>query len=135
VKEKVLLARFRVEGFPSIFHISASGDTREFTGARTVAALETFVTAKWVNTDPLPFWRSPASPAGRILSFFFSIPTWVQRAYHRLHEELGYSELTILAGTLAVPLVIGIFSICMLDAFYSRQPMQGTPPAAHQHAE
>uniref|UniRef100_A0A061QZL4 Thioredoxin-like protein n=1 Tax=Tetraselmis sp. GSL018 TaxID=582737 RepID=A0A061QZL4_9CHLO len=133
VHEKVLLARFRVEGFPSIFHVKG-GETREYKGSRSLQSLEDFAYGGWRRQEPLAFWRSPTSTAGRLLGAALSVPGLVQTTYQHLKHDLGYSELTILAGALAVPLSIGVISICALDAFYTRNPDFGVP-APHPHQE
>mmetsp|Transcript_28885 Transcript_28885/g.81344 ORF Transcript_28885/g.81344 Transcript_28885/m.81344 type:complete len:225 (-) Transcript_28885:29-703(-) len=136
VREKVLLSRFRVEGFPSIYHI-AEGETREYVGARSLQALESFAQGGWRQEDPVGFWRSPTSFIGRLIGTALGLPGWLQSTYQHLKHELGYSEVTILVGALAIPLTVGVMSICLLDAFYSRATELGVPEAqvAHAHRE
>ena len=56
----------------------------------------------------------------------------MKQQYAFLHEERRYSDLTLFAGMLAVPVAIGLSLICALDAYYSRQPLP-LPPHAHAH--
>jgi hypothetical protein len=57
----------------------------------------------------------------------------MKQQYAFLHDEWRYSDLTLFAGMLAVPVAIGLSLICALDAYYSRQPLP-LPPHAHAHA-
>lgn len=132
VSEKVLLARFRIEAFPSIFHI-AGGETREYNGGRSLEALEQFAQTRWRKEDPLPIWRNPAHIISRGLGHVYGLPALLQKAYHHFNRDLGYSELTILVGALSIPLALGIFSICLLDAFYSCRTEPVALVAEHPH--
>ena len=131
-EQKVLLSRFRVEGFPSIYRV-ADGETREYLGGRSLQALEAFARKGWRDEPTVPFWRSPTSHGGKALAYVYGLPTWLQSTYKHL-KGLGYSEITILAGTLAIPLAIGILFICTLDVIYTSR---GTyvPPIAHEHRD
>jgi hypothetical protein len=40
------------------------------------------------------------------------------------------SEVTLLAGLLAVPVCLGLICICIADAYLTRRPMA---PAVHPH--
>lgn len=63
----------------------------------------------------------PPAPARRL-------PARVKAGYLYLHNERHYSDLTLFAGMLAVPVVVGLSFICMLDAYYSRRPLDQPPP-------
>jgi hypothetical protein len=51
--------------------------------------------------------------------------------YAYLHNERQFSDLTLFAGMLAVPVAIGLSFICALDAYYSRRPLDAL---SHPHA-
>lgn len=61
------------------------------------------------------------------------LPAKAKQTYHFLHDERHYSDLTIFAGLLAVPVVMGLSFICFLDAYYSRRPLDAG--FQHAHAE
>ena len=60
------------------------------------------------------------------------LPARMKNTYAYLHKERHYSDLTLFAGMLAVPVAIGLSFICMLDAYYSRRPL-ALPPHRHMH--
>ena len=51
--------------------------------------------------------------------------------YAYLHHERHYSDLTLFAGLLAVPVAIGLSFICALDAYNSRRPLGDYATHAH----
>jgi hypothetical protein len=55
----------------------------------------------------------------------------MKSSYAYLHNERQYSDLTLFAGILAVPVAIGLSLICMLDAYYSRR----LPAQPHLHIQ
>ena len=59
------------------------------------------------------------------------LPAKAKATYLYLHSERRYSDLTLFAGLLAVPVVVGLSLICALDAYYSRRPAHPQPPHAH----
>lgn len=127
--EKVLVRRFHIEGFPTIFHIQGS-ETRQFAGHRTFQKLKEFALAGWKAEPALPLWQSPTSTVGRAWGHIQGLPARAQRFYRYLHEEKHYSQMTLLACLLATPLTLGLAMICMMDAYMTRQP---APYHAHQH--
>ncbi|KAL3143256.1 hypothetical protein ABBQ38_002105 [Trebouxia sp. C0009 RCD-2024] len=118
--ERVLLGRFHVEGFPTIFHIQGA-ETRQFAGHRTLQKLKDFALAGWRAEPALPLWQSPTSAVGRAWGQIQGVPARAQRFYRYLHKDMHYSQMTLLVGLLAVPLMIGLAVICMMDAYMVRQ--------------
>jgi hypothetical protein len=55
------------------------------------------------------------------LFFMRRIPGGVKEAYTLLKEEKGLSDLSIVAGILAIPVVVGAITICMVDGLFLRQ--------------
>lgn len=53
-----------------------------------------------------------------------SWPVLLKTGYKHLREEQGYSDMSLLAMTLAVPLVTGIATLCAVDAVYVRKARQ-----------
>lgn len=120
-REKALLLRFSVNGFPMIFHVQGA-ETRQFNGRRTLHKLKEFALTGWELAPRLPSWKSPTSPIGRAFGRLQGLPLRLQGFYHYLHVEKKYSQLTLLGGLLAVPLAIGLSMICVLDAYMTRRP-------------
>ncbi|DBA75036.1 hypothetical protein WJX77_005805 [Trebouxia sp. C0004] len=119
--ERGLLGRFHVEGFPTIFHVQGA-ETRPYTGKRTMQKLMDFALTDWKAEPTLPAWKSPTSPIGRVWGRIHGLPVRAQRYYQYLHMEKQYSQMTLLASLLAIPLTIGLSMICMLDAYMTRRP-------------
>lgn len=62
------------------------------------------------------------------------LPARVKHSYSYLHSERHYSDLTLLAGLLAVPVMLGLTCICLLDAVYCR-PLPPPTPRPRPHFE
>lgn len=120
-REKVLLRRFHVEGFPTIFHVHGV-ETRQFNGKRTLQKLMDFALVDYKAEPALPSWKSPTSTLGRAWGQLQGIPIRAQSYYQYLHVEKHFSQMTLLAGLLAIPLTLGLSMICMLDAYMTRRP-------------
>eukprot|EP00879_Flechtneria_rotunda_P006890 GHRR01007236.1.p1 GENE.GHRR01007236.1~~GHRR01007236.1.p1 ORF type:complete len:224 (+),score=51.45 GHRR01007236.1:135-806(+) len=129
MQNKVLMKRFGVVGFPSIF-LLRDGQTWQYTGMRSVGELKDFALKGYRQATPMPFHKAPNSLAGRLIGMLHSFPALAKRAYDFLKEEKGFSDMTIISGVLLIPLAIGMVFICFLDAMYTRQPH-----LAHQHIE
>ncbi|GMH41926.1 hypothetical protein BSKO_09845 [Bryopsis sp. KO-2023] len=127
-KEKVLMNRFELQGFPSFFHLVA-GECREYSGQRTVDDFVSFATHGWEKVEPLPFYKAPNSPVGRILGKFQALPDQMRHYYKWLHSEKGMSDLSILTLLLSIPVVFGLGLICLLDIYNSRHRDMPRPHA------
>ena len=68
----------------------------------------------------------------RLPSVRCRLPARAKQTYFFLHDERHFSDLTIFASLLAVPVVVGISFICFLDAYYSRRPLDA---GYHPHHE
>lgn len=90
-----------------------------------------FATNGWKKKDPWPFYRAPNSPVGHAISIITTFPTQIYNVYHFLHFTKGYSELSILAMFLSIPVSVGLAFICTLDYFHNRH----YHPARHQHQD
>lgn len=120
--ERGLLTRFSVQHFPSIYHVH-SGEVREYAGDRTTRQMAAFARGGWRSTAPRTGCSSPVSTCGRMVGEFTKLPAKAKRGYRYLHEERHYGVLTLFSGLLAVPVVLGLSCICLLDAYYSRKPL------------
>mmetsp|Transcript_22221 Transcript_22221/g.37120 ORF Transcript_22221/g.37120 Transcript_22221/m.37120 type:complete len:247 (-) Transcript_22221:442-1182(-) len=127
-KEKALLSRLGVQGYPSFFLFKA-GKTYEYASARGLQDLAQFAREGYLKTDPMPFYKAPNSMVGRIFGQITSFPFVFEKLYVGLHEEQGYSNLALIAIMLAVPVVTGIILICCIDIVSTRQR-----PAAQSYA-
>jgi hypothetical protein len=54
------------------------------------------------------------------------LPLRLKETYVELREK-NYSDISLLSGFLAVPVILGLLFIAALDFYYSRQPI------IHQH--
>lgn len=62
------------------------------------------------------------------------VPSLVRQAYRVLRDERGLSDLSIVVLCLAVPVVVGLFAICVLDGVYLRQA-RNAAHMTHEHDE
>ncbi|GAX81712.1 hypothetical protein CEUSTIGMA_g9140.t1 [Chlamydomonas eustigma] len=119
-ENRVLMSRFGVKGFPSIYYIKGTS-TWIFEGSRSVQAMKEFALSGHKLEEPLPFWRSPTGIVGRLMGHVHRIPFGIKEAYSLLKEEKGMSDLAILAWILAIPVLVGAFTICLVDGLFLRQ--------------
>ena len=49
------------------------------------------------------------------------IPGALKEVYAYLRKEKGLSDLALVCGFLAVPVVVGAITICLVDGLYQRQ--------------
>lgn len=120
--EKGLLHRFSsIQGFPAIFHVHG-GETRQYDGQRTLRQLTEFALEGWKGQPALPAWQSPTSRLGYWLGTAYRLPSDVQRYYQHLHKDQGFSQLSLLAGLLAIPITLGLSLICLMDTLLTRRP-------------
>eukprot|EP00882_Tetradesmus_deserticola_P007229 GHRQ01007615.1.p1 GENE.GHRQ01007615.1~~GHRQ01007615.1.p1 ORF type:complete len:215 (+),score=61.10 GHRQ01007615.1:195-839(+) len=129
MKNRVLMKRFGVTGFPSLY-LLRNGQTWHYTGMRGIADMKAFSLEGYKKATAMPFHKSPNSILGRAIGILHSFPALAKRGYDFLKEEKGFSDMAIIAGVLVIPLTIGAVFICVLDAMYTRQPHLN-----HQHYE
>jgi len=128
-KNRALLTRFAIRHFPSIYHI-AGVETREYSGRHTLQELTAFAMSKWRNVEPKTGCASPVSRCGRIYGEIGKLPARGKAKYFELRDQKQYSDVSLFAGMLAVPVVLGLAVIAGLDFYYSRQPI---PHHLHQN--
>mmetsp|Transcript_14105 Transcript_14105/g.30582 ORF Transcript_14105/g.30582 Transcript_14105/m.30582 type:complete len:222 (+) Transcript_14105:141-806(+) len=131
-KHKVLLSRFGVNAFPSIFLLQ-HGATWVYSGTRTLASLKDFALQSHQDEVPLPFWKAPNSSVGRVLGRVHRVPSQIKHVYRFLRHEKGFSDLSIVVAFLAIPVVVGAITICAVDAIHLRQARMGGD--AHDHMD
>ena len=75
------------------------------------------------------------SRCGRLLGELSKIPARAKAKYFELKDTKKYSDVSLFAGMLAVPVVFGLVVIFVLDMYYSRRPLdyRGGEQHAHQH--
>lgn len=133
-KQPLLLRRFDSEGFPSFYHLK-NGQCREYDGPRTVAGFAEFARKGYTSIAAWPFYKAPNGSVKKLLAAAKRMPEDVVEVYYWLHNEKGFSQLTILALTLGVPVSFGLMLICLLDYFHSRVRPLHTHPVARPHAD
>ncbi|EFN58623.1 hypothetical protein CHLNCDRAFT_140844 [Chlorella variabilis] len=111
--ERGLMSRFQLRGYHALIKFAREG---------------------WKAVQPRTGCTSPVSKCGRTVGQITKLPARMKDTYSYLHNERHYSDLTLFAGMLAVPVAIGLSFICMLDAYYSRRPL-ALPPHVHMHHE
>lgn len=116
-KEAALLQRFSIRHFPSIFHLQGAA-LREYNGPRTVKDMVAWALRGHEKLTPRTGCTSPASLCGRGIGSVLSFPARFKAKY--MHLRQYYSDMSLAAGLLAIPLSIGLFSICLLDYYFSR---------------
>lgn len=97
-------------------------------GPKKKRELAAFAREAWRNTKPITGCSSPISRCGRFIGELTKIPSRLKSAYLHLRNERKYSDVSLLAGVLALPVAVGLMLICLLDAYYSRIPLAGTHP-------
>mmetsp|Transcript_28237 Transcript_28237/g.34269 ORF Transcript_28237/g.34269 Transcript_28237/m.34269 type:complete len:220 (+) Transcript_28237:281-940(+) len=112
--QKALQNRLSVKGYPAIF-LFRNGKTWEYNGSRGIVQLSSFARTGWQTAEALPFYKSPNSFVGKGVGLVSRVPVQLEKAYHVLHHEQSYSNLTILGGMLMFPLFFGILFICCID--------------------
>jgi thiol-disulfide isomerase/thioredoxin len=131
---RVLMMRLAVRGFPALFFYKDEKIWR-YNGARTATALREFASRGHRRADPLPFHQSPVSALGRAMGRVFSLPAVVGAAYSQARAD-GWSDLSLLAGLLAVPVAVGGVVICALDAAHTRRARdEARRWGGHGHAD
>lgn len=119
-KEKAILNRFKVTGYPSIY-LLREGRTYTYSGARNVQAFQAFVMEGYKKEKAWPIHKAPNSLIGRVIGKVHSVPAITKRLYRVLRDEKGLSDTAIVLGFLSVPVVTGAILICLVDAVYVRR--------------
>ncbi|KXZ47180.1 hypothetical protein GPECTOR_37g186 [Gonium pectorale] len=132
-EERALMARLRVNAFPSIF-LLRDGRTYVYNGPRNVASFRAYATSTYKTEKPLPFHKAPNSAVGRVIGKLHSLPHLGVRAYRALRQRHGLSDTAIVLGFLAVPVLVGAVLICALDAVYVRRARHEMGDE-HEHQE
>lgn len=128
-REKLLVKRFHVQAFPSIF-LLRDGQTWEYKGPRTLKALSEFALEGYKKAKALPYHKAPNSLVGRVLGELHSLPLLAKKTYNHLRQEVGLSDLAIVAAFLSIPVMLGAAAICVVDGIYIRRAKQ-----QHAHYE
>lgn len=121
--------RFGMQHYPSLFHIHGI-ETREYNGPRATKNLVDFARGVWRGERPRTGCSSPVSRCGRVFGEIMKLPLRLKATYVELREKKKYSDITLMSGFLAVPVVLGLLFIAALDFYYSRQQIIQQP---HQH--
>ncbi|KAK3264086.1 hypothetical protein CYMTET_27150 [Cymbomonas tetramitiformis] len=129
-KERGLQARLGTQGYPSLF-LFRDGSAWEYTGQRSMQALARFARTGYTEQDAMPFYKAPNSVMGRAIGVVTGAPAMLEDLYSHLHNDLGYSNLSILSGALALPVFLGLILICILDNFIIR-PSPLYPHQGHE---
>ena len=61
------------------------------------------------------------------------VPAQLKAKYYQLRDEKHYSDVSLFAGILAVPVVFGLAIVAALDLYYSRRPIDIDVDHLHQH--
>ncbi|KAJ9520209.1 hypothetical protein QJQ45_030153 [Haematococcus lacustris] len=130
----VLVSRFRVEGYPSLYLLKG-GRAWLYQGPRTLKAMKDFMVEGHEKEEPLPLVKTPNSSIGRLLGVLHrqlavlhcgcSVPYKVLEAYKALKAQHGWSDMGILGAVLAVPVITGAATICLVDALFYRRARDG----------
>lgn len=120
----VLVSRFRVEGYPSLYLLKG-GRAWLYQGPRTLKAMKDFMVEGHEKEEPLPLVKTPNSYIGRLLGVLHSVPYKVLEAYKALKAQHGWSDMGILGAVLAVPVITGAATICLVDALFYRRARDG----------
>ncbi|KAI3436503.1 hypothetical protein D9Q98_005920 [Chlorella vulgaris] len=135
--ERGLMSRFQLRGYHAVFHINGT-ETRQYCDGHNCEGqrlaqrqLLKFAREGWKAVEPRTGCSSPVSKCGRAVGQITKLPAQMKSSYAYLHNERQYSDLTLFAGILAVPVAIGLSLICMLDAYYSRR----LPAQPHLHIQ
>ncbi|KAF8061102.1 coq9 [Scenedesmus sp. PABB004] len=138
MRNRVLMKRFGVTGFPSIY-LLRGGQTWQYAGMRSVPDMKAFALGGYKAASALPFHKAPNSLVGRAVGILHSFPSYAKAGYEFLRHEKGLSDGAIVAGVLLVPLAIGAALLCALDALTSSAsvrraaPSWQPPPRAADH--
>lgn len=131
--ERGLMSRFQLRGYHGVYHLNGT-ETREYCSGHgcegqqlSPKQLVKFARDGWKGVAPRTGCGSPISKCGRAMGQITKLPARMKTTYNYLHDERHYSDLTLFAGMLAVPVAIGLSFICMLDVYYSRRPLAMTP--------
>ncbi|KAL4457489.1 hypothetical protein ABPG75_012354 [Micractinium tetrahymenae] len=140
--QRGLMSRFQLRGYHGVYHLNGT-ETRAFCEGRDGNACEgkqisqeklvKFAREGHKAVAPRTGCSSPISRCGRAVGQFTKLPAKAKQTYHFLHDDRHFSDLTIFASLLAVPVVMGLSFICFLDAYYSRRTLDGG--YQHAHAE
>ncbi|CAG9467338.1 unnamed protein product [Pedinophyceae sp. YPF-701] len=122
---RILARRFHVEALPSIFLIK-NGNTWEYKGSRSPRALTEWASHLHAEVEPWPLLKSPVSFIGRLRGRGARLPLQFKEGYHAAKAQ-GYSDLTMVAAVLAVPVLVGLGLLVTLDVVAARR--------ARKHAE
>uniref|UniRef100_A0A7S0CGI4 Thioredoxin domain-containing protein n=1 Tax=Proboscia inermis TaxID=420281 RepID=A0A7S0CGI4_9STRA len=112
-KERALMSRFNVLGFPKIVLIDG-WSVRDYAGTRTASAMKEFCMTTYVDIEPIPFLNSPFGPIGQSRGLLIQAGATVMNTHETIINKWGWSSL--LAGAfmcffgviLALLLIIGI---------------------------
>jgi hypothetical protein len=83
----------------------------------------------WKGVDPRKGCASPVSRCGRIYGEVGKLPARGKAKYFELRDQKQYSDVSLFAGMLAVPVALGLAIIASLDFYYSRRLL---PQHVHQ---
>ncbi|KAL4534548.1 hypothetical protein Ndes2526B_g05485 [Nannochloris sp. 'desiccata'] len=128
-KNRALMTRFSVRHFPSIYHITGV-ETREYSGRHTLQDLSAFAMGNWKKVEPRTGCASPVSRCGRLYGEIGKLPARGKAKYFELRDQKQYSDVSLFAGMLAVPVFLGLAVIASLDFYYSQRQF---PRHLHQN--
>lgn len=114
--------RFGIRHFPSIYHLIGQ-ETREYTGRRSLPDLVAYAKGNFKKTKARSGCSSPTSRCGRMLGKVTNWPARLKSKYFELRDKNQYSDVSLFAGILAVPVVFGLAVVAALDLYYSRRPL------------
>jgi hypothetical protein len=103
-KEKALMNRFGITGFPSFFLLDGYS-VYEFEKKRTEPNLLDFARGGYKLQESIPFWISPMGPMGQLQQFLIHLGIYIMDAFQGIQSRYGISP--ILAGMILCAL--GIF--------------------------
>jgi thiol-disulfide isomerase/thioredoxin len=135
-RNRALMARLGVTGFPSLFYVR-DGQCWRYPSrqGRTVEAMREFALEGYQRLEPLPFHKSPVSSFGRVVGRALALPSKVGTRLASLRDE-GWTELQLVALAMAVPVVLGGVAICALDVVHTRRARAAAAAAwRHEHGE
>lgn len=116
-EEEVLVRRFGVASFPTIFHIDRYGALRPYgtDRPRDLESLVAFAIEEYLDYEPLPWYHTPHSWAGGWIKAFHEAPMRMQAVYTNLHEHLGMPDVLIILMGLVLPMCVGVGVLGVLD--------------------
>lgn len=125
--------QFLIGGFPSIYHIK-DGEVRLYSEGYKYEQFETYLKGGWKSKEPLPYYKSPISLAGKGLKVLGLITRITLDFSSIFTEKYGIPLVGVLVGLGIFGVVIIILLLVLIDRIFPaaspKKIVSDSPPSS-----